>query len=612
MDIRTIFRLTAVCLAVFLVVGCGGSKQQSDQTKSTPQNAEFPRDKTLYLGGDQWGDPNTFNPLCDWPAWPIRGKDNIMYEPLMTFNSLKGEMEPLLGHSLEKSPDVISVILDSRAKWSDGAPVTAEDVVFTFEIGLKFKSAPTAYLKDLITGVTVTKVADPVTGGKTQADKINLLINKKERNNPLSVLDQLQAIRILPKHVIDPLLQKLNNDLSAFQKEKMDKNPVVSGPYNLFNYSGEKIVLKRRDDYWGNAALHGGKLPGPEFYIHPIFKSNDHFSVALQQGDLDVSQTFIPRIWMKAKNGVRTWHKAEPYFVPGCIPMLLINCTHYPLSDKNLRRAMAHSINYKELKDLAVSGYSPDLKPGLILPYGMEKKFFSPEDADKYGALFDTTKAKEILKKAGYTSVFDKQGNLVQMNDSKGKKVPTLTVTSPAGWSDWEAMVRIAVKGMRGVGIDIREGFVESNLYWQALPFGNFDLLMHKPDPEATPSKPWSRMDMVMSSRNWKAQGERMNENQGRYNNPAAKDYNPTVDNLLKQIPTLTDEAQILKAYRDLNVIFMQDQVALPLCFLPEQFYEFSTLNWTNFANEDNPYAPPQPPFYGSGTKMLWEIKRAK
>jgi peptide/nickel transport system substrate-binding protein len=612
MNIRIIFRMITACLAVFLVMGCGGNKQQSEQTKSTPQNAEFPREKTLYLGGDQWGDPNTFNPLCDWPAWPIRGKDNIMYEPLMTFNSLKGEMEPLLGHSLEKTPDVISVILDSRAKWSDGTPVSAEDVVFTFEIGLKFKSAPTAYLKDLISGITVTKVPDPVTGGKTQADKINLLVNKKERNNPLSVLDQLQAIRILPKHVIDPMLQKLNNDLSAFQKEKMDKNPVVSGPYNLFNYSGEKIVLKRRDDYWGNAALHGGRLPGPEFYIHPIFKSNDHFSVALQQGDLDVSQTFIPRIWMKAKNGVRTWYKAEPYFVPGCIPMLLINCTHYPLSDKNLRRAMAHAINYKELKDLAISGYSPDLKPGLILPYGMEKKYFSQEDADKYGALFDTVKAKEILKKAGYTSVFDKEGNLVQMNDSKGKKVPTLTVTSPAGWSDWEAMVRIAVKGMRSVGIDIREGFVESNIYWQALPFGNFDLLMHKPDPEATPSKPWSRLDMVMSSRNWKAQGDRMNENQGRYNNPTTKDYNLMVDKLLKQIPTLTDEAQTLKAYRDLNVIFMQDQPALPLCFLPEQFYEFSTLNWTNFANEENPYAPPQPPFYGSGTRMLWEIKRAK
>jgi peptide/nickel transport system substrate-binding protein len=613
MDMRTFFRMLAVCSAVFLVIGCGGNKQKTEPPKSSQQGSEFPREKTLYLGGDQWGDPNTFNPLNDWPAWPVRGKDNVMYEPLMSYNLLSGELEPLLAHSLQKSADTISVILDSRAKWSDGTPLTADDVKFTFEIGLKFKSVVTAFLKDLITGVTIAKVPDPITGGKTQAEKISFVVNKKERNNPLAVLDQMWTIRIIPKHVIEPMLQKVNNDLSEFLKEKMDKNPVVSGPYNLFNYSGEKIVLKRRDDYWGNAALHGGKMPAPEFYIHPIFKSNDHFSLALQQGDLDVSQTFIPRIWMKAKNGVRTWHKAEPYFVPGVIPMLRINCTHYPLTDKNFRRAMAYAINYKEVKDLAVSGYSPDLKPGLILPYGMEKKYFSAEDAEKFGALFDSTKAREILKKGGYTSVFDKQGNLVEMKDSKGAKVPTLFVMSPAGWSDWEAMVRIAVKSMRSVGIDIREGFVESNIYWQSIPFGNFDLIMHKPDPaEATPSKPWSRFDVVMSSRNWKPQGEKMFENQGRYNNPKAPDYNPKVDQLLKTIPTLTDETQIMKAYRELNTIFMQDQAVLTLCYLPEQFYEFSTLNWTNFASEDNPYAPPQPPYYGSGTKMLWELKRAK
>jgi peptide/nickel transport system substrate-binding protein len=523
-------------------------------------------------------------------------------------------MEPLLGHSLEKTPDVISVILDSRAKWSDGTPVTGEDVVFTFGIGKRFSNAPMNYgaIVDLISSVTVEKIPDPLTSGKTQADKLHFFVNKKERNNPLIVLDQLQAVRILPKHIIEPGFQKADNDLVTFQKEPMDKTPVVSGPYNIDSYSGEKIVLKRRDDYWGNAALHGGRMPAPKYYIHPIFKSNDHFSIALSQGNLDVSMTFIPRIWMKAKNNVGTWHKNEPYYVPGCIPLLLLNCTRYPLTDKSFRRAMACAINYQEIKDLAVSRYTPPLKPGLILPYGMEKKYFSEEDAMKYGAMFDTVQAKKILKDAGYTSVFDKDGNLVEMKDAGGKKVPTLSITSPAGWSDWEAMVKIAVKSMRAVGIDIREGFVDASIYWQALPFGKFDLLMYKPDPEATPSKPWSRLDIIMSARNWKVEGERMNENQGRYNNPKAKGYNKSVDSLLKAIPRITDEAELLKAYRALNVIFMQDQPALPLAFLPEQFYEFSTMHWTNFATEDNPYAPPQPPFYGNGTKMLWELKPAK
>ena len=345
---RNVLKIIALCsLCALAAAGCGGKKQA--QTGSI---VDFPREKTMYLGGDQWGKPNTFNPLCDWPAWPIHGKTDLLYEPLMVFNSLTGEMEPLFAHSLEKTPEVISVVLDSRARWSDGVALTAEDVVFSYNIGKNYKNAPMNYgaVVDFISDVTVKKTPDSLTGGKTQAEKIHFVVNKKGRNNPLIVLDQLQAVRILPKHIIEPMLQKLGGDFTAFQKDKMDKGPVVSGRYNLESYSSEKIVLKRRDDYWGNAAMHGGKLPAPQYYIHPIYKSNDHFSVALQQGNLDVSMTFIPRIWMKEKDGVGPWYKKEPYFVPGCMPLMLMNFTRYPLSDKNFRRAMASAINYKEIK----------------------------------------------------------------------------------------------------------------------------------------------------------------------------------------------------------------------------------------------------------------------
>jgi peptide/nickel transport system substrate-binding protein len=608
----SLFKVIFAGALAFAIISCQSKAPADKDAQGSSTN--FPREKTLYLGGDQWGEPNTFNPLCDWPAWPVKGKCGLLYEPLMVFNSLTGEMEPSLAHSLEKGVDTISVILDSRARWSDGAPLTAEDVVFSYDIGRNFKNTPMNYAAviDFISAVTVEKVPDPLTDGKTEAEKISFVVNKQERNNPLIVLDQLQAVRIIPKHVFMPMFEKVNNDLVEFQKEKLDENPVVSGPYNLDSYSGEKIVLKRRDDYWGNDALYGGRKPAPEFYIHQIFKSNDHFSIALQQGNLDVSMTYIPRIWMKFKDKVGTWYKKEPYFVPGCIPLLVINCTRPPMNDRNFRRAMASAINYNEVKNLAISGYTPEIKPGLIMPYGIEKKFFSEEDAQKFGASYDTVQAKKLLKKAGITSIFDKNGNLVQMNDAKGNKLPTLLVTSPAGWSDWEAMVKIAVKGMRAVGIDVREGFVDASLYWQALPFGTFDMLMYKPLPEATPSKPWSQLDHIMSSRNWKPEGERMNENQGRFNNPGNKDYNRAIDSLLKAIPRIMDEAELVKAYRALNIMFMREQPALPLAYLPEQFYEFSLKHWTNFATEENPYAPPQPPFYAAGIKMLWELKPVK
>ena len=139
---------------------------------------------------------------------------------------------------------MISAVLDSRARWSDGKPLTAEDVVFTYEVGKKYPGAPTAYVWNHISNITVDNVE--IEGGK--AERINFTINK-ERNNPLVVLDFFQAVRIIPKHVLQPMLDSLG-DLSAVQKDKMDKNPVVSGPYTLDSYSAEKIVLKRRDDYW--------------------------------------------------------------------------------------------------------------------------------------------------------------------------------------------------------------------------------------------------------------------------------------------------------------------------------------------------------------------------
>jgi len=116
--------------------------------------------------------------------------------------------------------------------------------------------------------------------------------------------------------VFEPLFAQLGGNLDEFNKLKFDRDGVVSsGPYRLLNYSSEKIALVRDDKYWGNGALHGGKLSAVKYVVHPIYKSNDHFSVALQQGRLDGSSSFVPRIWLKQKKGVRSWLDQEP--LPG-------------------------------------------------------------------------------------------------------------------------------------------------------------------------------------------------------------------------------------------------------------------------------------------------------
>ncbi len=275
-------------------------------------------------------------------------------------------------------------------------------------------------------------------------------------------------------------------------------------------------------------------------------------------------------------------------------------------------------INYEDIRELAVSGYSEPLEPGIILPFGLEQRFFSKEDAQKYGTRFDPEQAKAELRAGGYTPVFGPDGQLVETRDSGGKRLPTLYVKSPTGWSDWESIVRIAVKSMRAVGIDARERFVDTSLFWNALYEGDFDLIMHTPSTQPSPSKPWSRFEALLTSQDFAPLGQRMYKNIGRFNDPHAPGYLPLIDELLARIPSLTDDAARLAAYRELNVLFMQEQPDLPLVYRPDTFYEFSIKHWTNLPSAANPYLPPLIPGDRLGTNMLWrdrarvELRRAE
>jgi peptide/nickel transport system substrate-binding protein len=578
----------------------------------------FPRAETLYLGGLQWGEPTSFNPLLSSPDWPVPNGDQtftLLYEPLFSYNSESGKMQPLLAESYEVRGDAIEVVLSSAAHWSDGKPVTGWDVKYTFDLGRTYRSLRVGPVWTYLRDVRLTDDDGAVAAaGKAAAPPYPRHIVfelEPARRNPLAVFDALQETAILPRHVIEPLLAEAHGDLAQFQQLKFDHDPVGSGPYRLLSYSSEKIVLSRDDGYWGNSALHGGKLPAPKYLIDLIYKGNDNYSIALQQGRLDASICYVPRIWLKQKKGVRSWYEKEPYFVSASLIMLVPNVTHRPLNDPALRRAMAYAINYKDIRELAVSGYSEPLKPGLILPFGLESKYYSEEDADSHGAHYDPDKARSILKAAGYTARYGADGELIETLDPHGSPVPTVYVKSPTGWSDWESIVGVVVRSLRDVGIDARERFVDASLYWHALPAGEFDMIMHQPAAAPTPSQPWGRFEAVLTSRDWAPDGEKMYKNIGRFNNPAAADYDARFDALLKTIPTMTDEAELRAAYRQLNALFMDAQATLPLVYRPDQFYEVSIRHWDNFPSAKNPYVPPQIPGDRLGTEALWALRPA-
>ena len=624
---KTIARGTLALSACFgILVGCSGGSDGSNAASDT-----LPRKETLYLSGQQWGTPNSFNPLAEsWnAAWPVGGRFNLMYEPLITYNTLNGHMESLLGTLVEELSNNDSVVVDlnPKAKWSDGVPVSAKDVKFIFELGHHY-SGVAINTSEQITGVNVNVIAqvDSATGDTlSKVERLSFMVNKKGRNNPLSVRDLLQAIRIVPEHIFGKLIADNNNSVEEVKKLMLNKNPadgkapVISGPYNLEDYSTTKIILKRRDDYWGNEALHNGKLPAPKYIVHPIYKSNEHSTIALRDGALDASMSFVPRIWRKSGAGVHAWFDEPPYFAPGAMPMMMINTLRKPLDNKYFRRAIATAIDYAAIRQFAVSNYTSELSAGLIMPTNLEGKYVNKEDCEKYGVKLNLMGQERIdsvqalLKLAGVKSVFNADGVLDHMEFENGERIKTIFITSPNGWTDWEAMVTIAVESLRKAGLDIREGFVDGGQYWPAMGQGNFDLVMHKPTADVTPSLPWSRFNEVMSSRDWAPLGNWAGTNIGRYNQPGTPEYRPEVDSLLTEIPLMTDSVAIANAYRTLNRIFMEDQVSIPLAYLPEQYYEYSDHVWTNWPNAKNPQGLPQQlPWIAYGTNILWNLQLQK
>ena len=586
MPVQKIRRILILGIALCSLgyMGCG----DKDSNKGDISDSKYPRAETLYVGGFDWAPPTTFNPLDGDPNFPIDGNIRLMYESLLTYNMLSGELEPMLAKSYTKSDGDVTVILDEKAKWSDGTPVTAEDVLYTFHLD---SILPTPRHADW----------DYIETIKARGNSISFYM-KKTNKNPLVLLNLLAETSILPKKVFKPLADAAKGkngynyaDVLSF---KNDSVPVVSGPYNLEAYFPDKIVLKRNDNYWGNYR-HGGKAPAPKYIIHSLYTGNNHFNSAMIKGNLDISSVFLPRIWEKSRDGIRAWSEKEPYHLMASIPTLFIATTVPPFNDVAFRRALAHSVNFDKIKERAASNYTTKLEPGFVLPFGQEEKYFSKEDAAAFGYSYDIAIAKQILSSAGYS--WDKQGHLIGKN---GVPVRPLNIECPQGWTDWEDAIKVVVESFKDIGINANQKFVDYGIWEKDLRFGTFDLAMKTQTADLSAATPWFRFDQVMNGRNFKPVGEEAFVNQGRFKNEEA-------DRLLDLIPTLTDEAALKNAFRSLNRIFMQEIPVLPLMYRPSQYYQFSDKHWTNFPTEENPYAPPQS-LTAAGVKALWEIKPAK
>lgn len=391
---RNMLKVVAASLAgAILLTACGGSGGANQTSAAAGGSAETSAAaETGSTGGEkvitmaQTGDWDTFMPMNTTNA----GADNVielMFDRLMVINT-DGTFGPRLAESWEtnEAQDKITYHLNENAKWQDGEPVTAEDVVYSAQVA---SSSEYSYLRRIRMQYFA---GTDETGCETGTDSIEVAalddhtveFTLKTPMDPAIIYALVNRdFFIMPKHLLDSISDAdLVND--AFWQK-----PIGSGPCIFDSMeSGVSIEFKANKDYY---------LGAPDF-DRLVFKKvqSTNLLSGLMSGDIDVlsANSQIPLAdWEAAKNTQGIVTKSIPTFA---YQYMAMNTARDYLTE-NVRHAISLAINRQVIVDQLLQGEARI----AIGPLAEDHPYF---DEKLLPIEYDPEKAKSMLEAAGWDS----------------------------------------------------------------------------------------------------------------------------------------------------------------------------------------------------------------
>ena len=604
---KKITKLFAMLIVAAMVCGlfavCGTSA--SGVVGMSDGDVVLPREETLYFAGQQWGAVNSWNIVGTNQnnamaiAGGAGGYRTTMFETLFMFNPLTGEKTGLLADSYEWNEDLteMTVSLKDAAHWSDGTPVTAADVVATWDVGVLTNNGVGAGNKAYIAGIEAT-------GDKTFVIK-SVLTKDGQPVNPLKIEDFICGTPIAQAAWIKTLCDRCDNDPTKILNDA-GEDVVWSGPYTKYYTDDQKVVLIRDDNYWGADESMWGKLPVPKYLAHVIYADNAAGELALKAGEVDVCQQFIGNIqnlWLEDDLPISTYYDEAPYGVCLTMPTAWYNM-NIPVIAENaaLRKAIAMATDYEAIIANAMTNQSPtfaDVPRSLMNPTDGEQALYDHEAVkDLQWAGNDIDGANKLLDEAG---LLDSDGD--GWREYNGEKI-SLNAVCPNGWSDWQAAMQIVAAAGDKIGISIEPEYPEWDIMQTRFTDPtqtDYAIFMWSPDA-AAPSMPWGRCNQFLSSQfvglqnNWSG-------NWGQYVNEEA-------DKILAEIPLTTDHDELVKLYTELVKIYLTDVPSFALMYRPSVFHAVNESVWTNFpTGDDGRNIPPMDCTDGYGIAALYDLE---
>ncbi|MEA2584279.1 MAG: peptide/nickel transport system substrate-binding protein [Thermomicrobiales bacterium] len=284
-----------------------------------------------------------------------------------------------LAESWDVTGNTITFKLRPNAKWHDGQPLTAKDVVFTINLlvnpasksrwGVSFQSV--VGYKEVIDGT-----ATEVTGVKAP-DDLTLTLELTQPDSGL--LPGFMFISIIPQHVFADV------DLSKVcEAPNWTKARIGAGPFKFVNLlPNERIELAAFDDY----VLGRPKIDKLNLLFFQSFETS--LAAFQQQTSLIAPMTVLNL------DLVESFDFAEIMTTPAGVGAIWINTQHADWSDKRVRQAMSYAVDRKTITDNLFRGYADPVSTEIPYLAWTQAPDLNPYD-------YDPEKAKALLQEAGW------------------------------------------------------------------------------------------------------------------------------------------------------------------------------------------------------------------
>ncbi|MEA5617803.1 ABC transporter substrate-binding protein [Cronbergia sp. UHCC 0137] len=423
-------------------------------TACNPNNLKTGAAQVPQLVTSILSDPKTFNYALSSESPNIFG---LTFEGLVNQNPITGKIEPNLAESWEVSDDKLKIIFTLRdnLKWSDGQPLTVEDVVFTYN---------DIYLNEAIP----TDVRDVLRIGKNR--KLPSVKKLDERRVEFSVPEafrpflQNAGAAILPAHILTESVKTKNQDgkpkfLTKWGVDTPPEQIVVNGPYKLERYDTSQRVIFRRNPYYWRKDAQGNSQPYIDRIIWQIVESTDTALLQFRSGGLDtvaVSPDYFSLLKVQEKQGNFTIYNGGP---AAGTSFLVFNLNQGKRDGKPLvnpiksrwfnnvefRQALAYAVDRQTMINNTFRG----LGQPQDSPISVQSPYYLSSEKGLKVYNYNPEKAKQILMKAGF-----KYNSQNQLEDSLGNRV-RFTLLTNAGNKIREAMGSQIKQDLSKIGIQV-------------------------------------------------------------------------------------------------------------------------------------------------------------